>query len=396
MSTKERPVVSVLKARALSFRNLAPAQPEILPMKSIHLLFGVLLAASALQAQTLNQATVTANAPAVNYIIGQQEANSRVWQKVIQTQDAQGNVTYQTNQAYVELATGLNHLVNGQWVASSEQIGISPDGTGASATNGQHQAFFPGDIYNGEIKLVMPDGQTLQSQPIGLSYFDGTNSVLIAVVTNSTGAILPSGNQVIYTNAFDGLNADLLYTYTKAGFEQDIVFREQPPDPDSLGLNPATTRLQVLTEFFNPPQTSVTATTVPTAAGNLEDDSLSFGTMAMGRGKAFLVGNNSPAAEVNKRWLVIQGRQFLIEEVPIVSIASEIDTLPPYVAQTGSGTRPVVSKNLTLPPQRLTHALPNTSNPFQAVGAGNCYGFSDRVLPREAKHELLKYFRVEH
>ena len=327
-------------------------------MKSIHLLLGVLLAASTLQAQTLNQGAVKANTEPVNYVIGQQEANSQVWQTIKQVTNDQGSVTSQTNQAYVELATGLNHLVNGQWVASSEQISISPDGSSAMATNGQHQVYFPGNVYSGLIKLVTPDGQTIQSQPIGLSYFDGTNSVLIAAVTNSTGAILPSGNQVIYTNAFDGLNADLLYTYTKAGFEQDIVLREQPPDPVALGLNPATTRMQVLTEFFNPPQPSVTATTVPTAVGNLEDDDLSFGTMAMRRGRAFLVGNNELAAGVTKRWLLIQGRQFLIEEVPIVSIASEIDTLPPYVAQAGSGTRPVVSKNLTLPPQRLTHASP--------------------------------------
>ncbi len=247
-------------------------------MKSIHLL-GVLLSASTLQAQTVNQATATATPSSGNYVIGQQGADSRMWQKVIRTQDAQGNVTYQTNQAYVELATGLNHLVNGQWVASSEQIEISPDGSSASATNGEHQIFFPGNILNGQLRLILPGGQTLASQPIGLAYFDGSNSVLLAVTTNSTGAILPSGNQVIYTNAFDGLNADLLYTYTKAGFEQDVVLKESPPDPDSLGLNPATTRLQVLTEFFNPPQTSVTATMVPTEAGELEDDTLSFGTM---------------------------------------------------------------------------------------------------------------------
>jgi hypothetical protein len=245
------------------------ANRGVYPMKPIHV-FGLLLTCSTLQAQTLNQPVVTANPSPVNYIIGQKGANSRVWQKVIQTQDSQGNVTYQTNQAYVELATGLNHLVNGKWVASSEQIEISPDGSSASATNGQHQVYFPGNIYNGQIKLVTPDGQTLRSQPIGLGYFDGTESVLLVVTTNSTGAILPSGNQVIYTNAFSGLNGDLLYTYTKSGFSQDVVLREQPPDPASLGLNPQTTRIQVLTEFFNPPQPSVTATTVPTVgAGTL-------------------------------------------------------------------------------------------------------------------------------
>ncbi|HLX69591.1 MAG TPA: LamG-like jellyroll fold domain-containing protein [Verrucomicrobiae bacterium] len=329
-------------------------------MKLIHI-FGVLFALSTLHAQTTIQVADMANPTAVNYFIGQQGANSRVWQTVVQTVNAKGNTVYQTNQAYVELATGLNHLVNGQWVPSSEQINISPDGSSAWATNGQHQVYFPGNIYNGEIKLVTPDGQTLQSQPIGLSYFDGTNSVLLAVVTNATGAILSSGNQVTYTNAFASLNADLLYTYTKAGFEQDVVLRAQPPDPASLGLNPQTTRLQVLTEFFNPPQPNVAAISVPTAAGNLEDDTLSFGTMQMGQGKAFLIGANSSSVEVDKRWLVINGRQFLIEEVPVASIAGAIDTLPPFVGQTGAGTKPVVSKNLVLPVQRLTHTAPKTT-----------------------------------
>ncbi len=334
-------------------------------MKPIHLLLGVLLASSTLQAQTLDQ--TTANPPPVNYAIGEQGANSRVWQKIIQTADAQGNVTYQTNQAYVELATGLNHLVGGQWVASKEGINISPDGSSAAATNGQHQAYFPGNIYNGMIKLVTPDGEHLQSQPIGLSYFDGTNSVLLAVLTNSTGQILPSGNQVIYTNAFTEFAADLLYTYTKAGFEQDIILRQQPPDPVSLGLNPKTTRLQVLTEFFNPLQPSVTAATVPTDAGNLEDDSLSFGAMQMGRGKAFLLGTNSPSVGVDKQWMVLEGKQFLIEEVPIVSIAIAIDTLPPF-ARTGSGTtKHIVSKNLILPPQRLARTPSKTKFLAQAI-----------------------------
>jgi hypothetical protein len=331
------------------------------PMKSIHL-FGVLLAASTLQAQILSQTTANPTSlPAPTpYTVVAQDANDRVWQWETYEPASDGSAVPHIHQ-YTELATGLNHLVNGQWVASSEEINVSPDGSSAEATNGQHQVFFPGNIYNGEIKLVTPDGQTLQSQPIGLNYYDGTNSVLIAVITNATGQILASGNQVTYTNAFDGLDADLLYTYTKAGFEQDIILEQQPPDPASLGLNPQTTRLQVLTEFFNPTQPGVTVTTVATDAGDLEDDNLNFGVMQMGHGKAFLLGSASPSVDVNKQWLTLNGRQFLVEEVPIVSIASEIDNLPPFVSQTGIGTKPVVSKNLILPPQRLTHSSPKAT-----------------------------------
>src|SRR5579859_5245879 len=319
----------------------------------------ILLFNFTLQAQTAGQAPAGTSAlPAPTpYVILSQGANHNVWQRTTYEQAPDGSIVSHLHE-YTELATGLNHWVNGQWAASTEEIEISANGSSASGTNCQHQVYFPGDVYNGVIKLVEPDAQTLESEPIGLALSDGSNSVLIATATNSTGAILPSGNQVIYTNAFAGLNADLLYTYTKAGAEQDIILREQPPDPAVLGLNPATTRIQVLTEFFNPLQPVVTATTVPTAAGNLEDDYLSFGAMQMGHGKVFLIGADSPAVGVNKRWVVLAGRQFLIEEVPIVSVANAIDSLPPFVSQAGNRTRPIASKSLTLPPHRLTHTSP--------------------------------------
>lgn len=262
-------------------------------------------------AQVSSQATTGASTlpAATPYAVVSRDANSAVWQWTRYEQMPNGTIGPQLHR-YVELATGLNHFVNGQYVPSSEEIDLSPDGSSAVATNGQHQVYFPGDIYNGVIKLVTPDGQTLESQPIGLSYFDGSNSVLLAVVTNSTGEILTSGNQVMYTNAFAGLNADLLYTYTRAGFEQDVILLEQPPDPASLGLNPQSTRLQVLTEFFNPPPTRVTATTVATVAGDLEDDLLNFGAMLMGQGRAFQLGTNSPRRTSTSDGLPSMGGNF--------------------------------------------------------------------------------------
>lgn len=340
-------------------------------MKTTLIIVASCLSINLARAQALNSAAAGSTVlPSLSsYAVVSRDADSAVWQRQTYDRGPSGTVVTNTHR-YVELATGLNHLVNGQYVPSTENIVISPDGRSAMATNGQHQVYFPGNIYSGDIKLVMPNGKMLQSQPIGLSYSDETKSVLLAVVTNSTGAILPSGNQVIYSHAFDGVDADLRYTYTKAGLEQDLVLRQQPPDPSALGLNPASTRLQMLTEFVSSPQPSVTAASLPTAAGNLENDSIWFGTMHMGQGKAFLLGTNPPSAVVEKRWLTLNGRQFLIEEVPVVSIATAIDTLPPFVAQTGSG-KLVVSKNLVLPPQRLVHTEPKTRFLAQAAPPKN-------------------------
>ncbi len=332
----------------------------------------LLLAGSVIGAR----AQVVSNTPGSNspsalpastpYAVVSRDANSAVWQRETYEQGPSGTIVTNIH-SYVELSTGLNHLVGDKYVPSTEQISISPDGSSAYATNGQHQVYFPGNIYSGMVKLVAPDGKILESQPIGLSYSDDSNSVLLAVVTNATGAILPSGNQVIYQNAFDGLDADLLYRYTKAGMEQDVVLHEQPPDPEALGLNPAKTRLQVLTEFISSPQPSINTTTMPTAAGNLEDDQLSFGVMQMTRGRAFLLGTNSPSVAVDKRWLALNGRQFLIEEVPIVSVARAIDSLPPFVSQATSGTKLVVSKDMILPQQRLICPSPKTQFLAQAT-----------------------------
>jgi hypothetical protein len=148
--------------------------------------------------------------PPTPYSVVGQDANSQVWQQTTY-ETAPDGTTIPKVHRYTELASGLNHMVNGQWVESSEYIDILPNGT-AAATNGQHQAYFPGDIYQGQIELVTPDGKHLQSRPLGLSYFDGTNSVLIAELKDSEGVVV-GNNQVIYPDAFTDFKADLRYTY---------------------------------------------------------------------------------------------------------------------------------------------------------------------------------------
>jgi hypothetical protein len=311
-----------------------------------------------LQAQTPTTAASQGNVPApTDYQIVQQDGNSRVWQREIYEQEPNGQIIARPHQ-FTELATGLNYKdpSTGQWQPSKEEIDIQPDGT-LAATQGQHQVYFPGNIYGGEIELIQPNGVQLHSCPVGLSYDDGSNTMLIAVLTNSVGQLVGS-NQVIYTNAFVGLDADLLYTYTKAGLEQDVVIRAQPPTPASLGLDPDTTRLQVLTEFLNPPQPAETTSTLPEQAGlALTDDTLDFGTMQMIPGKAFMLGDDSPSARVGKSWVTLQGRQFLVEAVPVDALAEQLDALPAPSAQTVSTAKTrVISRNLMLPPQHLAKA----------------------------------------
>src|SRR5207249_4987122 len=161
------------------------------------------------------------------------------------------------------------------------------------------------------------------------------------------GLLLPTKNQVVYPDCFTDFKADLLCTYTKAGFECDVVMHQQPPLPKEYGLNGGSTRLQLLTEFFNTPDPvqlpqNVTAISqslgfgaampgiaaLPVTAQSfaLPDVELQFGSMRMVEGGAFSVGESATnEVRVFKSWDRLEGRTFLIEEVPFPNIEPQLE-----------------------------------------------------------------------
>ena len=217
--------------------------------------------------------------------------HNNVWQQVVSRTNLAGESVYRTN-VFMELATGLNYWNGSQWTNANSQIQLTPNG--ASATNSGHQISFSANINTaGSMNLTLPDGRHLSSQIVGLAYFDKatSNSVMFAQTTDTTGQLLSSSNQVIYTNAFTDFQADVLYTHRKKGYEQDVILRSQPPSPTQYGLNPQTTIMQVWTEFLNPPEPVITFKQVTVNGGGIsqvmEDQMLNFGSMQIGRGKAF-------------------------------------------------------------------------------------------------------------
>ena len=313
------------------------------------------------RAQTTTS-TQTGSVPAPTpYTVTSRGPSARVWESTSYELLSSGEVVPYL-QHYTEVASGLCYQQNGEWVDSQEQINILPDGS-AAATNGQHHVYFPPDIYNGVITLITPDGLQLKSQPVGLSYDDGTNTVLIAQLTNSVGELI-SSNQVIYTNAFAGVDADLLYTYRIGGFEQDVIFRGQPPAPEQFGLDSENARLQMLTEFFDAPTPAQT-----TAAGDpdtgLQDTTLTFGSMKMIQGNAFLSDGDleSSSIPVYKNWTQLDGRNFLVESVPYGQIGLQLATLPQLsLGNQSSATSQLlgkVSSKRLLPPVRWAKATTN-------------------------------------
>lgn len=230
----------------------------------------------------------------------------------------------------MELATGLHYQSStGEWLDSKAEIEILTAG-GATAGHGQHKSIFPPNLHGGVIELTTPEGKSLRSQILGLAYFDtasGTN-VLLAELKDTQGEV-HQPNVVIYPDAFTDIKADVRYNYTIDGFEQDIILHEHPADQKEYGLDPTTTRLQVLTEFFNPPQPVKEESELNIAGKNfIDDETLNFGVMQIGRGKAFFLDEPKAAIPVAKQWVNLDGRDFLIEEVPVADVQEELRPLP--------------------------------------------------------------------
>lgn len=255
--------------------------------------------------------------------------------------DEQGKRSLVTN-SYIQLETGLNHHdANGELVPSDPNFELTADG--AIAWKGQHRVSLSGSPDgSGAVQIRMPDNRLLVGNVVGLAYYDAASSqsVMIAEVQKAEGW-LTNPNQVTYVDAFTGVKADLRYTSSKAGLEQDVILRETPPDPAKLGFDPATTRLEVWTEFTDAPepklkkrQKSAPETGNPKSSKSEDDDEdsvVDFGAMQIGEGRAFSTGQEAGPENilVKKRWLrTPEGRVFLIEAVHLPGIRPQLDKLP--------------------------------------------------------------------
>jgi len=329
-------------------------------MKTISIiLLGLIVATIDILADGANQQATTPVPPPTAYSMIDQGANHRVWQRQVFERAPDGRIVSRPHQ-FTELASGMNYQdAQGNWVPSQEII--EPSAQGAVAQQGQYQVIFANNLNTaGAIDMHTPDGKELRSNILGLGYYDSSTgqAVLIAQIQDSYGA-LTADNQVMYSDAFDGVKADVQYTYRKGGFEQDVILREQPPTPDTFGMNPATTQLEVFTEFLNPPTATITDTMDDTGA--MLDENISWGATQIGHGKAFdqTGQTDGTAVSVEKQYITVQGRNVLIEIVPLRAVANSLSQLPQQssinkkkslmYAKSEAGIIPVALKNEAKP-----------------------------------------------
>jgi hypothetical protein len=334
------------------------------------------LIAPAAQAQTINnnpnQAGTANLPPPTTPQVTRAGANFNVWQWQTYVLLEDGKIATHTH-SYTELASGLNYQgpSSGEWVPSRESI--APYAQGAIAQQGQHQIIFANNINSpGAIDEQTPDGKRLVSNIAGLMYYDPTTgqSVQIAEIQDSEGQLV-TDNQVLYTNAFNGVKADVLLTYRRDGMEQDVVLRAQLPTPESFGLNSSTVELEVVTEFLNPPEANVWNLGMDTE-GLEPDQAVSWGATSLGHGKAFSLDGHDASATVIKQYINLGGHYYLLEKVRFQEIQKALSSLPEQASNAHS-LPGMASKELQLPKAPVTK---HAARPIRlARGAGGYKGY---------------------
>jgi hypothetical protein len=292
--------------------------------------------------QAQSPAAAPAKSPARHYAVVQSGPHTRLWKD-----EAGHSVT--------EIGTGINYWDGQQWSPSDPTFQISADGTSFVAEKVQHQIHLNANLNaTAAVTTSAPDGTTLKSTPLAIDLFDAAtgNSLIIGKITNCTG-IMVSSNEVVYSNAFTGVCADVVYYLDHGSFRQDVVFTGKI-DPTDYNFPANTTHIRIITEFYDPPEPLQAARPVyveqdqqlrnTMASPDIIDHTLFFGDLVFGPGRAF------PAATTNthkgfgtvvaKSWATNDNRTFLQESIPFDWVSHDLLSLPDCGTTTDSESQP--------------------------------------------------------
>lgn len=273
------------------------------------------------------------------YTIVRRGPNDRVWEKVDPA------IPGKTN-SFVEVASGLHHWSGSEFLDSQDLIEITREG--AAAIHGQCKAFFSGNLNSPDAIRLETESRVYKTRPLGLFYFDTASqkAVRIASIDDCSGELLPP-NQVVWKAIFGpkpALQADLRVTYSKAAIETDFILLESPQPPESFGLDPLTTKLELWHEWEGAPTPNKREVVLD--AEDFTDELLDFGDLFFPRGRGFMalaadpVEPGKPASvripdfedanslPVAKEWHVIDGRSVLIERMQWRELKTQLSPLP--------------------------------------------------------------------
>jgi hypothetical protein len=289
---------------------------------------------------TSDDADFATAAAAEGYLVAKRAQDFAVYERVIAHTNSAGKVSFQTNQ-FTLLENGLHYLDNGEWKLSQDLIEVHPDG--AVAQRSPHKAIFSHDL-NAEavFDVLTAEGQRLRGGVRSIQLTDlatGNSFVLATVKAAAPGELLPP-NQLVYRDAFEGLMADVLMVWKHNHWSQNVLLRERPQLP--AAMDPATTRLEVVTELIEAPA-PVVSERVLKAEGKpdvVDHVTIRFGQLLAVQGKAFPVADEQAlnlgalsrseagVAVVKQYFALEEGRKFIIESVGWQEIEPFLQELP--------------------------------------------------------------------
>ncbi len=255
----------------------------------------------------------------------------------------------------VQIETGLNRqTATGEWVEASDELEIQ--GNQVLSRKARHGVKIAGQLNRiGAIEVTGPDGKTLSFTPIGLIYYDPVSgkSAVIAQLKKKVTGRKNGGNEMIFQDCFEGVNVDIRYRNSKSRFEQDVIINQQLPDASEYGLDPATVRLQVATEFFTYPEPNKRKASRRDIASDdkwakavdpeLVDENLSFGDLKINEGE--ILGpdpeRRSPKTTLSSKEFhkTADGRTILFEVIPMQNAVGLFQGLPAPAPTPDGGPR---------------------------------------------------------
>ena len=266
------------------------------------LMGGLAACAVTLALETINSVSAGAIEGDPPYLAVQAGPHHTVFARDIEATSPDGQV-FRKRSRYTELATGLNRLgPDGLYHRADPRLQITA--RGAEALNAACQVRLPNDIAEDfSIEVTKTDG-VLKSHPVGLCYYDPVDGrrVTLGTVRSAQGWLV-GPTTVVYSNCLSDLVADMRYTVSLAGLEQDLILHEAPLPATKYGLS-AESRLEFVTEFD--PATpeprrwerlmrreADPARRQAMVDPDFKDQTLAFGDVRMVPGRAFTTSANS-------------------------------------------------------------------------------------------------------
>ena len=241
--------------------------------------------------------------------------------------DRNGQTQIGTNR-YTVLNNGMHYQEDGVWKTSQDVIEVFPEG--AVARQGPNPTIFSPDLNVPAVfDMQTSEGIRIQGGVRSIQFRDistGNIQVIAQVKEEAPGELIPP-NRIVYRDAFEGIQADVMYIWKHNLFSQNVVFRQRPLVPDGMDLQ--SVRLEVVTEIVDGPQPQLKRFMRASENGNeyVDDFFINFGSLMLVPGKALPADNgtfslDSPAflrkdgLPVAKEWFVDDlGKEFLIESV---------------------------------------------------------------------------------